>query len=426
VYHAIENSNYAKANRVMQRALFNDIKHFQFDLIPLRTELRDTIESADNQTKKKRLLILSVSAGSGHVRAAEAILARAADESADIEAIHWDIMDYMPGWIRKMYTDWYIHLVHRYPQLWAELYRFTNKQQSDSLLQKLRRAVERWGAISLMQQIALFKPDAIICTHFLPAEIVARQRNRTNDICPVWIQVTDFDLHQMWIQNGIAGYFTGNDEIAFRLRTCGMMHTQIHITGIPVMPSFAQPLDRVRCATWAGINPKTITILLMGGGAGLGNLEDIAAQLLKLDSRVQLLALAGKNAKVLAALQTLSDQYPDRLIAYGFTHQVAQLMACADFVITKPGGLTTSECLAMGSPMILHAPIPGQEERNADYLVEQGVALKAVDAAMLEYRVRYLLDNPYVLAGMRRKAQCLGRPDAAKHVLDTVTKAIGV
>lgn len=158
----------------------------------------------------------------------------------------------------------------------------------------------------------------------------------------------------------------------------------------------------------------------MGGGAGVGSLASVATRLLALDGDFQLIVLAGKNAQALSALQALAGQYPGRLVAQGFTDQVERLMACADLVITKPGGLTTSECLAMGLPMIVNAPIPGQEERNADFLLEQGVALKAFDAVTLEYRVRLLLGNRTKLADMQGKARALGRPAAARDVLRKV------
>ncbi len=146
----------------------------------------------------------------------------------------------------------------------------------------------------------------------------------------------------------------------------------------------------------------------------------MAERLLRLDGDFQLIVMAGKNASALAALQILAARYPGRLVAQGFTDKVERLMACADLAVTKPGGLTTSECLAMGLPMIVNSPIPGQEQRNADFLLEQGAALKAFDAVTLEYRIRYLLENPAKLADMRAKARALGRPAAARHVLNTV------
>jgi processive 1,2-diacylglycerol beta-glucosyltransferase len=372
----------------------------------------------------KKILLLSVSAGAGHMRAAEAIRACADANSNGLITKHLDVMEYVSAGFRKMYTDFYIGLVNRHPQLWGYLYQITNDAQPDSSMQRLRRAVERLNTRALHKEIAAFKPDVIICTHFLPAEILARELRKACLDCPVWVQVTDFDLHRMWAHERMAGYFVATDEVAFRTRAHGIAADTIHVTGIPIMPAFGRALDRAECAREFGLDPARKTFLLMGGGAGLGSLDAIAARLMKLDGDFQLVALAGKNADALSALQTLAAQYPGRLLAQGFTNVVERLMSCADLVITKPGGLTTSECLAMGLPMIVNSPIPGQEERNADFLLEQGVALKAFDAVTLDYRIGHLLANPHKLDEMRIKAKALGRPAAAQRVLDTVLGAV--
>lgn len=371
----------------------------------------------------KKILFLSVSAGAGHMRAAEALRAYANAGDNAVEAVHLDVMDFVTSTFRKLYTDFYIKLVNKAPTLWGYLYHLTNEAQSDSSMEKLRRGLERLNTKPLLKKIAQFKPDAIVCTHFLPAELLSRLIRKHGFTCPVWVQVTDFDLHRMWVHESMAGYFAANEEVAFRMRAQGVAADHIHVTGIPIMPAFAAALDRAECAGEYGLDPAKPTILLMGGGAGLGSLDTIAARLLALEGTFQLIVLAGKNAQALSALQELQQQYPGRLVPQGFTDKVERLMACSDLVITKPGGLTTSECLAMGLPMIVNAPIPGQEERNADYLLEEGVALKAFDAVTLEYRVRYLLDHPEKLADMRAKAKALGRPLAAQQVLDTVWKS---
>jgi processive 1,2-diacylglycerol beta-glucosyltransferase len=138
------------------------------------------------------------------------------------------------------------------------------------------------------------------------------------------------------------------------------------------------------------------------------------------DSAFQLIVLAGKNIPTLLALQALAKRYPDRLFPVGFSSQVERLMTCSDLIITKPGGLTTSECLALGLPMIVNAPIPGQEERNADYVMEQGAAIKAIDSLALEFRLRALIEQPQKLDQMREQAARLGRPHAAQYVFDCV------
>lgn len=374
---------------------------------------------------RRKILVLSVSAGAGHMRAAEALCAYANNPDGDtaVQATHLDVMNYVPSGFRKVYTDFYIKLVNKAPTLWGYLYHLSNEAQADSTMERMRRAIERLNTQSLLREIASFQPDAIICTHFLPAEILSRLIRKNGFSCPVWVQVTDFDLHRLWVHEGMAGYFAANDEVAFRMQAQGIAAGKIHVTGIPVMPAFAAPLDRRTCAGEFGLDPHKATILLMGGGAGLGSLDAMAARLLALDGDFQLIVLAGRNAQALSALQALAGQYPGRLMAQGFTDQVERLMACADLVITKPGGLTTAECLAMGLPMIVNAPIPGQEERNADFLLEQGVALKAFDAVTLEYRVRFLLGNRAKLADMQGKARALGRPAAAREVLRRVMGA---
>ncbi len=366
--------------------------------------------------KVKRILVLSVSAGAGHVRAAEA-LCQNANALHDVEAKHIDVMRLVSRSFRMIYVDWYLALVSRFPLVWGALYAFMQRTDSQSPLQKIRRFVERRGTRALRAEIDRYQPDAIVCTHFMPAELISNLIAQGEHHCPVYVQVTDFDLHPMWVHAGMAGYFAANDEVAFRMRAQQIAAQTILVTGIPVMQAFSPAISRTDCAQSLGLDPHRTTLLLMGGGAGLGNLQQIAARLLKMNRDFQLIVMAGKNPHLLADLQNLALAYPGRLLAQGFTQQVARIMACADLVITKPGGLTTSECLAMGLPMIINSPIPGQEERNADYLLEQGVALKASDADTLDYRIHYLLDHPEKLALMKARALAIGRPSAATAVI---------
>ena len=369
---------------------------------------------------KKKILLLSVSAGAGHQRAAEALRATAKQNPDEPEVLHLDVMDFVTAGFRKVYTDFYIKLVNKAPTLWGYLYHATNEAQADSTMERLRRGIERLNARPLLQAITEFAPDVIICTHFLPAEMLSRQIRKERLHCPVWVQVTDFDLHRMWVHEHMAGYFAASEEVADRMRANGIPAESIHVTGIPIMPAFTQSLDRQACAAEFGLDPALRTFMLMGGGAGLGGLDKVAERLLSLPGDFQLIVLAGKNASALQALQKLATRYPGRLLPQGFTDNVERLMVCSDLVITKPGGLTTSECLAMGLPMIVNSPIPGQEERNADFLLEQGVALKAYDDISLAYRLNSLLQHPEKLADMRDKAAALGRPHAARQVLQTI------
>jgi len=369
---------------------------------------------------QQKILFLSVSAGAGHMRAAEALRLTAEASLPDVETKHLDAMDYVPSAFRKLYTDFYITLISSYPTLWGMLYQRSSEADPDGPMQKLRRAIERLGTGDLRKAINAFAPDAIVCTHFLPAEMLMHEIRRERFTVPVWVQVTDFDLHGMWVIPGMTGFFAASDEIAFRMKANRIEAGRVHTTGIPVMPEFTQPQDRQACAERFGLDPTKQTIMLMGGGAGVGKLDEVAAALMQLEYDFQLIVLAGRNEAALAKLKAYAAEYPGRLFPFGFTNEVALLMACSDLVITKPGGLTTSECLAMGVPMVVYAPVPGQEERNADYVLEQGAALKAIDLISLEYRVRQLLAEPQRLARMRECARRLGQPQAARHVLEIV------
>lgn len=368
----------------------------------------------------RKLLVLSVSSGAGHVRAADAICSRVDASNAHVAARHIDVMDFSSFTLRKVYTSLYIAVINKFPSLWHQIYHRTDRSRSNGLFDRLRRAMEQASVARLLKEIERVEPDAIVCTHFLPAEILARMRRNGRLNCPVWVQVTDFDVHRMWVHNGVTGYFAGNEEVAYRLRDRGVSADAIRVTGIPIMAAFRQAPERGVCAGELGIHPARPTLLLMGGGAGLGNLDQVAERLMQLNIDFQLIVMTGRNLAALARLRMLEKRFPGRLIAYGYTGHVAKLMACSDLAITKPGGLTVSECLAMGLPMILYQPVPGQEERNADYLLEHGVALKANDAATLEYRLIELLGHPERLAAMRTRATGLGRANAARDVVDTV------
>jgi len=372
---------------------------------------------------RKKILLISVSAGSGHVRAAEALLSHAA--TIPVTALHLDMMQFVTRGLRKLYCDFYIYLLKHAPAFWSYLYQVTNEASPDSRAHKVRRWAERLGSRPLLREIERFKPDIIICTHFLPAEILSNMVAAGRLSCPVWVQVTDFDLHRMWVHENVTGYFAPNEEVAFRMRNHGIGTGKIQVTGIPTMPAFSQAHDRQVCASQLGIDPQLMTLLLMGGGAGIGSLSAIAQRLLELPGNFQLIVLAGKNAAELGTLQELAAHHPGRLVPHGYTDKVDLLMACSDLVITKPGGLTTSECLAMGLPMIVNAPIPGQEEHNANFLLEQGAALKALDLETLEYRIRHLMAHPAKLQDMRARAKALGRPQAACDVLHTVLGTAG-
>lgn len=369
----------------------------------------------------KRILVLSVSAGAGHVRAAQALCATAQAQFPELEVTHLDLMDLVSSAFRKIYADSYVKIVDKLPLAWAYLYQKTDQRSSRSPVDQLRRRLQRLNTRKLDDELLRLAPDAIVCTHFLPAELLSHRIRKGHATPPVWVQVTDFDVHGLWIHPHMAGYCVANPEIAARIVARGIEAQRTFVTGIPIMPQFSQQLDRAVCAAEIGVDPRKPTLLMMSGGAGVGGIEALAERLVGLGHDLQVIALAGRNEKMLAGLRKIAAGHPGRLWPMPFTTTIERVMAAADIAITKPGGLTTSECLAMQVPMIVISPIPGQEERNADFLLESGAALKAIDAASLEYKVRLLLDEPKRLPAMRESMRAKARPHAAADVLKLVS-----
>ncbi len=370
-------------------------------------------------------MLLSVSAGAGHVRAAEALKQTAEACYPSLRAIHLDVMDLVPDHFRALYAESYMKVIKRHPTLWGYLYRMAEKQKDASALNQARRAIERLNTGKLRKRLKELQPDHVICTHFLPASLLSRMLKKEKFDRPVWVVDTDFDVHKMWIYDYMSGYFAADAEVAWRMQDHGVPPERIHVTGIPVMPVFSQTYDRDACARDIGIDPRTPTLLMLAGAAGFGETDTLTERLLRLPLPFQIVAIAGKNAELLDSLRRLAAQFPGRLFPFGFTTTIERMMAAADVVVTKPGGLTTSECLAMRLPMILVSPIPGQEERNADYLLEHGAALKAYDLAGLEYRVRWLFEQPERLEAMRQNIDRIKKPQAACDVLRVVLGSEG-
>jgi processive 1,2-diacylglycerol beta-glucosyltransferase len=368
----------------------------------------------------RKLLLLSVSAGAGHVRAAQAIEAAAKSADPPFDATHLDLLSIVPAEFRKFYGAKYLELVEKSPQLWSWLYAKSDRPSRDSLLGALKRAAEKVNTRKLDGEIERLQPDVIFCTHFLPAELLSRQRAKSRGKASrpaLWVQVTDFDVHALWVHPHVDRYCVASEEVAFRLADRGVPREKISVTGIPVMPQFSTTLDRATCAGELGIDAKKFTVLMMAGGGGVGALDELAERLLREPRELQLVALAGRNEVLLKKLRALAKKHPGRLFPQGFTTTVERIMTAADLVITKPGGLSTSECLAKRKPMLLVSPIPGQEERNADYLLEAGAAVKAVDAATLDFKLGQLLADPRRLTAMSDAAGRIGTPHAARDVV---------
>ncbi len=364
---------------------------------------------------KPRVLLLSASSGAGHVRAAQA-LEKAFLARGDCQVEHIDVIQYVSRLFQRIYDQAYISMVRRAPELMGVLY-----DRTDRPWQHLRRrvAMDRLNTQPMIRMLKRAQPDLCVATHFLPAEIIAWLIAKRKLKARHAIVVTDYDVHAMWLCRTVDRYYVAIEEAAEYLARIGVSREIIRVTGIPVDPLFAVKLDKLTARNHLGLDPTASMILISAGGYGIGPVEQLVRDLLALQEPWQIVAIAGKAEKVqkrLAEIARGAGSLPGgaaRLFPVGFISEMDQYMAAADLLIGKAGGLTTSEALTRALPMALIEPIPGQEERNADHLLEAGAAIRCNNLPAAAWKIAGLLNDPPRLERMRQAASKMGRPEAA-------------
>jgi len=372
----------------------------------------------------KKIIVISGSTGGGHVSAANSLqlYAEKMFNKKKLQVIHIDVIKHMSLFFKKVYADTYINIIKFFPSIFGYLYKFTDHGKDKKVvLQEMRYHFEEFFSKRFKRVIKRIKPDYIIFTHFLPAEHLNKAALKKKYATKYAVVVTDFDVHSLWVQENMDLFFVANEESALRLANKGINKDKIHITGIPIAPGFTDHYNKEEVKARLGLSPKLDTVLLMTGAYGVGRIDSFTEHLFKnIDKEFQVIALTGKNEKLSESLKKIEKKYPGRIKAVGFTNEVQKYMAACEFAVTKTGGLTTSECLAMGLPIITLNPIPGQEEKNAYYLLENGAAFITSDLIGLTYRFQKLLNNRELLVKMQKNALRLATPKAGENILNTV------
>jgi processive 1,2-diacylglycerol beta-glucosyltransferase len=367
-----------------------------------------------------RVLILSASSGAGHLRAAQA-LEQALRARGDCYVEHVDAITYVSKLFQRLYDDAYIAMVRRAPDLMGLLYDRMDQPWSHP---RRRLALDRLNTQPMIRMLKKVQPDLCIATHFLPAEIlawlIAKKKLRSRNA----IVVTDYDVHAMWLCRTVDRYYVAIQESAEYLTGIGVPREKVRVTGIPIDPLFEVAVARDEVRKKFGLSPEARVLLISAGGYGVGPVEQLVDDLLALNRPWQIVAIAGKAEKLKTNLERTArgaGKLPDgrnRLIVVGFTKEMDQYMAAADVLIGKAGGLTTSEALARGLPMVLIEPIPGQEERNADHLLEAGAAIRCNNSPAAAWKIAALLDNAEKLQALSAAAKRMARPAAAREIVE--------
>ena len=362
----------------------------------------------------KGILVLCASVGAGHMRAAQAVELALRQLAPDAVVRNIDILTLTNPAFRRLYGTAYLDLVNHAPHLLGYVYDMLGQPRSStSKSDRLRRLVEKLNLLKLRDLLMDEPWDIIVNTHFLPAEIIASLRRKRKLNTPQITVTTDFETHRLWVNQPCELYTTATGEGAAFLHSFGVPPDSTRITGIPIHPVFAQPKDQMECRRRQGLATDRPVILQSAGGFGVGPVEKLFQGLLATERPVQLVAVAGRNEVVRESLEQVAVPPRHKAKVLGFTDQMDELMCAADIVVTKPGGLTTSEILARGAAMVIVNPIPGQESRNSDYLLENGAAIKVNNLATLSYKLAALLADQSKLDALKSNARKLGKPQAA-------------
>ncbi len=362
------------------------------------------------------VLLLHASAGAGHRRAAEALAAAFQETDPADTVIIRDILDFSPALFRKTYAEGYLRLVRRTPELWSYFYALSDRKAQVPWRRKVRSTFNKINTGLFLRYCDEVRPDLVVCTHFLPLELLASRRRRWR-LPPFAGVVTDYAVHALWVCPNVPAYYVATEEGRRHMVRLGCDAERLHVTGIPVAPVFQRsesaPIVRARL----GVDPALPTVLVLSGGCGVGPTAELIAAFQEARTPCQLLVVAGANATLKKRAEAAAASTPVPVRVYGYVNNMHELMDAADLVVSKPGGLTTAELLAKGKPLLIVDPIPGQEQRNAEYLMEAGAGVRLYDPADAAYRVGEILGTPGRLAEMGARARAIGRPRAAHDIV---------
>ena len=403
-----------------------------------------------------RILIATVTAGGGHIAAAAALEEAWRALRPDDAVERLDLIKFFSPLHKKIHEDGYVKLVERAPELWGMLFGKTDNPKVARRLSKLRRAFPSNSRKKFARHLKQFKPDVVLCTHYLPFETLGLLRERSavvakpqseqclgkfQRLLAMWLLrlvlctqprskinfpfvvsiVTDFEAHALWMDACVDLYCVAAEETKARLVARGATAANAVATGIPIAAKFLSKPDPRAVRKNYGLRDDQPVLLVLGGGFGMGPVAEILAELDKVPGQFQTLVVTGRNEELRRKLATQTRQHPTHVL--GYSTNMHELMAVADLIITKPGGLTTSEALALGKPLFILNPIPGQEAANSDFLLERGAAAKVNRVEDLPFRIEKLLGSKKI-AEMAKAAKSLGRPQAAETVCREVLKRL--
>jgi processive 1,2-diacylglycerol beta-glucosyltransferase len=350
------------------------------------------------------------------MRAAEAVELALRQTAPDAFVQNVDILTLTNAAFRRVYGKAYLDMVNHTPHLLGLMYDLLDKPRKENVGDRLLYLAQELNLKKVLTLIREGRWDVVVHTHFLPAEIFTHLREDGEAHMPHMVVTTDFETHKLWAHQPVERYTTATEEGAAYLATYGVSRGTISVTGIPIHPVFSEDKSREQCLKSQGLKGDRPILLQLAGGFGVGPIEKLFRGVLEIETPLEVAVVCGKNEALKKKLDKVKPPAKHRVKVIGFTKQMDELLTVADLVLTKPGGLTTSEVLAKGCAMAIVNPIPGQESRNSDFLLENGAAIKINNIATMPLKLSAVLGDRKRLELLKSNAKKLGKPRAAFEV----------
>lgn len=358
----------------------------------------------------KRVILMYISEVSGHHSATLAIEKSIKKLSPGAQVLNINAFNYTNPVSEKIVNKFYLGLIKTTPQIWDFLY---DNPRVVKKLTNIKEAIHKFNSPKLKLLFDKFSPDAVCCTQAFPCGMVADYKKAYRSDIPLVAVLTDYIPHSYWIYPDINYYIVPSEEVGLRLIEKGVNPEKVKPLGIPFDPEFNAGASKGEVFKQLGLNPAAFTVLIMGGGQGLGPIKTLVASLEKVKPQLQEIIVTGINKKLYKSLKKAIKEYKKKILLFRYTDKINEFMSISDVIVTKPGGITAAEALAKKLPMVIVKPIPGQEANNTAYLVEKEAALKLDDPKKINLVIEDLILSPDKLKRLSYSAGRISKPDAS-------------
>ncbi len=371
-----------------------------------------------------KIMILYASIGGGHFKAAEAIKNYICEYYPNYKIEMIDALKYTNKVVDKIVINSYVNMARYSPKIWGEIYKLSEKQYS---VANFSNMVQKLLSKKLFKLFKDEQPEVVISTHPFITEMVASLKKNGKTNTKLCVVMTDYASHKFWEikQEYVNMYFVANQEMKHSLKNNGINEEKIFVTGIPVGPAFLKDYSTQEIYEDFGLSPDKNTVLIFGGGQyGMSNINKIFQSLLAVNDDFQIVAIAGKSKKNQKSFQKLAENTSKKVTILPYTNKVPELMHIANFVISKPGGLTTTEILTCHVPFIIINPIPGQEEENANFLTNNGAAIRLYDINKSTALMEQFFHDDFHIEQMKKMQAHIAKPNSTKDIVEIILEKI--